>query len=187
MSEYPAWLAENLLSVGLFRWDKAQKTDLPGFLAKYNLHDSYWFGLYISPGDQATAIIQWDIGHPIYQYPDLFSKDVWGTYKWPFLLINFYPPPHQILFSGDKSAEYRANISFASSKIVSAQDRDMMLNLAITQSHLEDRMKDFYLNDDLCQTIIEIIGGEIHLFHDAEKVEFLCMNWDGEILEIPGI
>ncbi len=186
MKEYPTWLPENLLSYG-FRWDKAQKADLPTFLAKYNLHDSYWFGMWIASDDQAVAIIQWDVIHPFSLYPDLIPREIWNTNDWPFLLINFRPPPHQILLDSATSSDYRSIISSAYSKMIASQDRETMLNLVISQSNMGDNLKDFYLNNDLCQTVFETIyEGEVHLFHDRE-VELLCMNWEGEILQIPGL
>jgi hypothetical protein len=186
MKDYPGWLSENLLNYA-FPWDKAQKTDLPTFLTKYNLHDSYWFGMWIAPDDQAIAIIQWDVIHPFWLYPDLFPKDIWNTNKWPFLLISFRPPPHQILFDSAMSHDYRSIIGHASSKVISAEDRETMLNQVIVQSNIGDNNKNFYLNNDLCQTVFETIyGGEIHFFHDRE-IEILCINWEGEILKIPSL
>jgi hypothetical protein len=55
----PLWLKRALID-DLLPWDIARPTTVETFLRQYTLHDSYWIGLWVTPGLGADAVIRWD-------------------------------------------------------------------------------------------------------------------------------
>ncbi|MBA3871396.1 MAG: hypothetical protein H0X30_19815 [Anaerolineae bacterium] len=182
--DYPDWLAHGLLNAEL-RWDKAQNSNLPKFFEKYDLHDSRWYGLFTKPNSFSLAIIEWDFIYCRMVYPELFPESIWGSYKWPFLLIEFSMPPYQMVLDSNLwESDYRPIIGNARSRVLPIAERENLLNASFVQNTFDDKLREAYLEVELTHTIFEGIFGHVHLLHNPD-VRLLCMNWEGNILEIP--
>lgn len=87
MSYFPAWLSSGIVEDTL-PWDRGVTLELPEFLKRFTLHDSYYIGLFynLAYSDSCLLAFQWD---PVW-LPDGLAPATGLVEDWPFLFIHLH-------------------------------------------------------------------------------------------------
>jgi len=172
---YPNWWFEKK-QTDQIPWANCQGVDLPAFLKRYTLHDSYLAG--IEADSLGDGYVTFEIK------PDAFWWKMQNTIPEPEFLLLRFMKVYQMNWSGPKLANSSV-IAEAASRRVSDIEKERFLDLAILQTGMTDDEKEYILDSDLCHTLLVIeYRDRIGLYHDP-SVSVLVMGENAQAISLP--
>ncbi len=172
---YPKWWLEKLQQ-NQIPWDHYQSVDLPVFLKRYKLHDTYLAGIDAdTEGDgRVTFAIK----------PHWFWSREPGIMLEPEIMLLCFTRVYQMNWSGPKLACSSVIIE-AGSRRVQDVEKERFLDLAVAQTGMNDEEKEFILDSALYHTFFLIeYRDRISLYHDR-SVAVLVMGKNAQAISLP--